>query len=264
MIMEKVGTAECNLYFCILAFTQYQLAEAMKSQRDLVPGLEVRGVFDDGIEPYETGYSQYYPLSGDEVAWNYWSPPADVWLDTALGGSVLLHHKYMLVDANSLSNAMVITGSHNWSYSADTANDENTLVIRDRTISNLFLQEFAQRYHESGGTGELVGSSGVPGDSRDVAPHSAPVLRQNYPNPFSASTTLSFENGSAIRASLKIYDTSGRLVRTLLESRMVAPGAHYIGWDSTDDRGNDVASGLYFYRLEGGGASAAKKMLLLK
>jgi hypothetical protein len=263
-IIEKIGTADYSIYFCILSFTHYQISEAMKDQRDSIPGLEVRGVFDDGIGPYETSYSQWYPMSGDEVAWNYWDPPADVWLDTALGSSVYLHHKYMVVDANSFSDALVITGSHNWSYSADTVNDENTIMIHDRVIANLFLQEFAERYHESGGTGSIGEVAAVPNESLDVQPVCGLTLRQNSPNPFNPSTTICFENRSTMRASLRIYDTTGRLVRTLLDCQQLAPGAHRIGWDSTNDQGERVASGIYLCRLEGDEESATRKMLLLK
>ncbi|MCU0613306.1 MAG: hypothetical protein MUE60_16160, partial [Candidatus Eisenbacteria bacterium] len=50
----------------------------------------------------------------------------------------------------------VITGSHNWSSSAETTNDENTLIIHSPVIANLYLQEFAARYHAAGGNQPLV------------------------------------------------------------------------------------------------------------
>ncbi len=57
-----------------------------------------------------------------------------------------LHHKYAIIDANSDSDPTVITGSHNWSYSAEYKNDENTLIIHDADIANIFLQEFMARW----------------------------------------------------------------------------------------------------------------------
>ncbi|NQV02086.1 MAG: T9SS type A sorting domain-containing protein [Bacteroidia bacterium] len=58
-----------------------------------------------------------------------------------------LHSKSMIVDqSNSSSDPFVLTGSHNWSSSADQKNDENTLVIHDAGIVNLFYQEFSERY----------------------------------------------------------------------------------------------------------------------
>jgi hypothetical protein len=60
-----------------------------------------------------------------------------------------LHHKYAIIDHTQPgSDPIVITGSHNWSASAESVNDENTLIIHDATIANLFHQEFTARYNE--------------------------------------------------------------------------------------------------------------------
>ena len=94
--------------------------------------------------------------------------------------TALLHHKYAVIDAEKSSpNSVIITGSHNWSSSAETANDENTLVIHSQRIANLYLQEFKQRYVDAGGSDDIVLS---------VKPftNEAPTsyeLQQNYPNP---------------------------------------------------------------------------------
>lgn len=58
-----------------------------------------------------------------------------------------LHHKYMVVDEGT-SNAFVVTGSHNWTYNATTNNDENTLIIHDGDIANMYRQEFEARWDE--------------------------------------------------------------------------------------------------------------------
>ncbi len=63
------------------------------------------------------------------------------------GEDSLLHHKYMILDANSASDPMVVTGSMNWSANGDDTNDENTLIIHDAAIANQFYQEFAARYY---------------------------------------------------------------------------------------------------------------------
>ena len=67
-----------------------------------------------------------------------------------------LHHKYAIVDAEPLGyTPYVITGSHNWSSSAENRNDENTLIIQDDGTANYYLQEFAARYYEAGGTDSI-------------------------------------------------------------------------------------------------------------
>lgn len=93
-------------------------------------------------------------------------------------------------------------------------------------------------------------------------------LEQNYPNPFNANTTIRFEipfsqSGESVRATMKIYNILGRKVRTLVDEAL-PPGRHQVIWDGKDDFGNQVASGMYFYRLTLPGFSESRKMTLLK
>lgn len=83
-------------------------------------------------------------------------------------------------------------------------------------------------------------------------------LGQNYPNPFNPTTTIKFEVQRSGFVVLKVYDILGRLVKTLVDSRMT-PGEHSVVF-----QGLGLASGLYFYRLEAGSYTATKKMMLVK
>jgi hypothetical protein len=59
--------------------------------------------------------------------------------------SPLFHHKYAIIDeGHTDSDPMVVTGSHNWTFSADHINDENTLIVHDQSFTNIFRQEFEQ------------------------------------------------------------------------------------------------------------------------
>jgi hypothetical protein len=69
------------------------------------------------------------------------------------------------------------------------------------------------------------------------------------PNPFRESTRVRFQLPARDRVRLDVFDVQGRRVRVLIDASMEA-GAHQIGWDGRDDRGHDLASGLYFYRLQ--------------
>ncbi len=89
-------------------------------------------------------------------------------------------------------------------------------------------------------------------------------LNQNYPNPFNPTTTISYSLPIANRVSLKIYDITGKEVRSLIDSKMTGKGNHSIVWDGKNDRGVAVASGVYLYSLQFGGTSITKKMMLLK
>jgi hypothetical protein len=94
-------------------------------------------------------------------------------------------------------------------------------------------------------------------------------LGQNYPNPFNPITTIKFTlpsgegSGGMLPTSLKIYNVLGELVRTLADEPMVG-GTHQLIWDGKDNRGDQVASGIYFYRLRAGGFQDVKKMVLMK
>ncbi len=89
------------------------------------------------------------------------------------------------------------------------------------------------------------------------------ALEQNYPNPFNPSTTVRFTLPVAERVSLRVYDVSGRLVRTLIEGAYPA-GTAEIMWDGRSDGGAVVASGVYFCTLSWGNFSKTVRMTLLK
>jgi hypothetical protein len=88
-------------------------------------------------------------------------------------------------------------------------------------------------------------------------------LEQNYPNPFNPSTTIAYNLPGPSIVELRVYDVSGRLVRTL-QNGIAGEDRHEVVWDGRDDSGRAVASGVYFYRLVAGTHSETRKMLLLK
>ena len=93
-----------------------------------------------------------------------------------------------------------------------------------------------------------------------------PILHQNAPNPFNASTVIPFlvpvGLGDA-EIALRIYNLSGQVVREL---RVDAPGAgeHRLSWDGRDEFGRAAASGVYVYRLEAREWAVHRRMLLLR
>ena len=91
----------------------------------------------------------------------------------------------------------------------------------------------------------------------------APRLLQNAPNPFNPSTTIRFTLSAAGHARLTVFDVSGRRVATLFD-RVAAAGEQRVDWTGLDSRGNPVASGIYYYKLDVGGVATARKMALVK
>ncbi len=95
----------------------------------------------------------------------------------------------------------------------------------------------------------------------------SPTLRsalfQNFPNPFNPTTTIDFETLNPGRVTLRVYDVTGRLVRTIVDGERPS-GRYRASWDGRNDRGVRVATGIYSYRLVTSGFSTTRKMALSK
>ena len=89
------------------------------------------------------------------------------------------------------------------------------------------------------------------------------TISQNYPNHFNPVTQFSVNLMSETHVSLAIYNVAGQKVRTLVDGPLPA-GSHSITWDSTNDMGEAISGGVYFYRVVAGDEVVTKKMLLLK
>lgn len=89
------------------------------------------------------------------------------------------------------------------------------------------------------------------------------VLKNNYPNPFNASTKIEYDLSFEGRVTLVIYNALGQKVR-LLTDAWQKPGSYSVYWDGRDGEGRTVAGGLYFYRLKIGSSSLSKKCLIIK
>jgi phosphatidylserine/phosphatidylglycerophosphate/cardiolipin synthase-like enzyme len=169
--------ADESLYFCIFAWSDSELENAIKqkwegnpldSQGELT-GFRVKGVFERIF--WNQWWSASINMMGEmagrssprnpNIRWRH-APPVFRDRETRK-----LHHKYMLVDAENPSrNPTVITGSANWSRNANESNDENTLFIHDPLIANQYVQEFYARYQQAGGSidhgATRLASSGFP------------------------------------------------------------------------------------------------------
>ena len=110
-------------------------------------------------------------------------------------------------------------------------------------------------------------TQGDPSRSAQQAMGSAAVTRlgRGYPNPVRASigsSSIDFALARASRATLRVFDASGRLVRTVVDATL-EQGPHTARWDCRDELGAKVASGVYFYRLEAGGYAESRRLVLL-
>ncbi len=90
-------------------------------------------------------------------------------------------------------------------------------------------------------------------------------LQQNYPNPFNPTTTIRFSLDKSASVSLRVYDITGKLVKTLYNDKKLKAGvAHKVVWNGKNNLGNSVASGTFYYKLKAGEKVSVKKMILLR
>ena len=126
----------------------------------------------------------------------------------------------------------------------DNPREDFPLVLEGRDLQNRHLEV-------------RLGFAGEPGLPRV---HS---LARNFPNPFNPETIIPFALPREEPVKLRIYAVDGHLVRTLVSGRRAA-GFQSVTWDGRNDRGQDVPSGMYFYRLEVGAFVDTRKMVLLR
>lgn len=190
--------------------------------------------------------TDFRPLGGDHAVWDFEVetniPSRDVHLTWTVGGTDQGSTERCLVD---LSRQTVVDLAETDSYTFFSGPTGESRPFR------LFV----------GGTSFVTEQT-----ASFAAPPRRFTLRQNIPNPFNSTTTISFEvppSGASDQVTLRILDLLGRTVRTLFHGRVEA-GVYTLIWDGLDDQGRPVSSGVYLIRMEGKGFSATKKMSLLR
>lgn len=191
-IGNAVSSADDDLQIAMLTFTNNELGNTVIAEHD--SGVSVRAIIDN----INDQGSEYPILLGAGV---------DVTPDNTTTST---HHKYCIVDAtNPASDPQVVTGSHNWSGSADTRNDENTLIFHDEDIANIFLQEFEARWCEATGGEDCITSSkevnGIEGFEATI-----------FPNPATDQTTIKMDIETQDDLTINVWDFSGRLLQSTI------------------------------------------------
>lgn len=183
-IIDAIKTAENDLQVETMVITRTDIALAIKEMYE--KGVDVQML---------TNYSNDNSETVNNIL-NETLPNGKYISDNAVNG--ILHHKLAIVDANfAASDPQVITGSHNWSNSANERNDENTLIIHNAEIANQYFQQFAYRFGENGG-------------SLHVSASSLNEIDINvYPNPFSEKINII----SAIPIKeIKVFSVEGEII----------------------------------------------------
>jgi hypothetical protein len=89
------------------------------------------------------------------------------------------------------------------------------------------------------------------------------TLIGNFPNPFNPETTIRFNTAKAEHVTIDIFNIRGQRIKTLL-NEYVNSGNHSIVWNGTNDNGQSVSSGVYFYQMKAGEYTSVRRMVLMK
>ena len=147
--------------------------------------------------------------------------------------------------------------SGNWSGLSNGASGTTTCSGNSAATCGSGLR--AEREAKSGGTGWDSGIQAGP----DAAALPEFDLGPAQPSPSAGSVRIRFTMGQRGPVSLRVYDLSGRLVRTLASGRVEA-GPHEVVWDARDDGGRAVPAGVYFYKMAAGSWQSQRKVVFLE
>jgi hypothetical protein len=109
----------------------------------------------------------------------------------------------------------------------------------------------------------VVGSEAFVGDTPLPPLPATTALHQNYPNPFNPTTLIRYDIAAPGDVTISVYDARGALVKDLYRGPR-SPGRYVVSWTGDNQAGQQVASGIYFYRLQTPALTQTRKMVLLK
>ncbi|MBN1650624.1 MAG: T9SS type A sorting domain-containing protein [Bacteroidales bacterium] len=221
-IVDYINTTDKDLSIATMLLTRDEIADAIAEQADDGDAVnmltDAAGNNDSGVNA-----TLLAALGADHYVY--------------YGSSGIMHNKYMVVDqGDEDSDPLVLTGSHNWSAAANNDNDENTLIIHDATIANLYYQNFAYILKESNGI--ILGVEDF--DFNQIADDNQMLV---FPNPVQNGTVnLSVFASGSEEATLQMLDMTGKLVFT--QKLKLINGANHLNYHFSENY-----KGTYILRL---------------
>ena len=110
---------------------------------------------------------------------------------------------------------------------------------------------------------QLTGEAIPPILEAEIVETKPTSLLGNFPNPFNPTTSIRFEVQGSRFVNIEVYNIRGQRVRTLVNDVYQA-GEHFVVWNGKDDNGQDVSSGMYFYKMQTGDFVQTKRMVIIK
>ena len=204
-LIEAIQTADNDMHIESMLITQTTIGNAIKNQivKKNISGCSEL-LTNSIAPPSDIVYNNIMATPGMEQR---------TFIDATSG---IMHHKTLIVDAGAPdSDPLVFVGSHNWTLSADTENDENTLIVHDAKIVNRYYQEFAARIAAQNRAGIVVCRFNL---GTVTATRTATVQASSlhvYPNPAAGSFRVAMAaTGTSRTAAVVLRDATGRVVLT--------------------------------------------------
>lgn len=218
-LQQSIVSANTDMYFGIYSFTDKADADSI-ADRIQQHNVYVAGIIDPTSNSYPP-YATLKPIMG-----------ANLIKDT-IAGTGLYHNKMLIVDPSSTaSDPLVFTGTHNWSASADTKNDENTIVVHSPVMANIYYQSFHQNFTDVGG-GTLQPQSGI----ATISNHSTINV---YPNPCNDYTSIKINTPANINESeISVFNILGKETTTTISRKN---NEYFLNT-------KNIPNGLYFIKI---------------
>jgi hypothetical protein len=223
----------------------------------------------DNLHLSAMGYLENAPENDYELFYSYWDAPPHIWDLTFLQNQS--NQDSVVIDWEGMNEPDLDTykvyrkfEEGQWQYVGSTTDTRYadtsvsySVICGDSRITNYYVEavdDASQSAYSDTidiwcvGSGKL--SAGILAELID--------LQNNYPNPFNARTTIEYNVPYEMEITLEIYDILGRKVETLIDEYQ-SPGSYAVTWHASN-----IASGMYFYRLQAGNHTATRRMSIIK
>lgn len=208
-IKATINTANTDLYFGVYTFT-------LTNDANAIVGRDTMGVYTAGIVDGNSISGAAYPILTSGLG-----PSLKTY-----SGSYIYHNKMAIIDqSNTCSDPIVFNGSHNWTNAANTQNDENTLIIHDDTIANIFYQSFYADFLALGGSLSAIPPCVTP-TTGITNSYQGTNLFVVYPNPASGEINFRYTLDSQAPVQLTVYDMTGRNIKEVVHTDHQQTGSY--------------------------------------
>ncbi|MBS1647392.1 MAG: T9SS type A sorting domain-containing protein [Bacteroidetes bacterium] len=235
-LISTINSATLDMYCGMFTFTETTNANDIVSKSSA--GVYTAAILDHYSSGSYTPYTSIFPTGLGSNFAGY------------VASNTLYHNKYLIVNpsATICDDPKVLTGSHNWTSGANSKNDENTVIVHNDTIANVYLQAFAKDF-ETIGTHSLSMIAN-PCSTTGIASIKSNQAYAVYPNPTKDNLNIAIQNGSGA-LKMAMYNVVGQLVK-----KVEASDTHEVTINM-----QDMAQGIYYLQISQGGKIYTQKVV---